>query len=79
MEWLEEFTGTAYRVKCKEKRDFTGEVSVNAKGTRMAKGKCPVWGPRSRAFWQGLNKDGEGRRVPPGALFPSAPGVEPDR
>ena len=38
----EEYTGTAYCVKCKEKRDFTGEVSLNAKGTRMAKGKCPV-------------------------------------
>ena len=40
----EEYSGTAYCVKCKEKRDFTGEVSVNAKGTRMAKGKCPVCG-----------------------------------
>ena len=38
----EQFTGTAYCVKCKEKREFTGEVVVNAKGTRMAKGKCPV-------------------------------------
>lgn len=40
----EEYTGTAYCVKCKEKRDFTGEVHVNDKGTRMAKGKCPVCG-----------------------------------
>jgi hypothetical protein len=38
----EEYTGTAYCVKCKEKRDFTGEVSLTTKGTRMAKGKCPV-------------------------------------
>ena len=37
----EEDSGTAYCVKCKEKRDFTGEVVVNAKGTRMAQGKCP--------------------------------------
>ncbi|MDA9912959.1 DUF5679 domain-containing protein [Candidatus Nanopelagicales bacterium] len=37
----EEYSGEAYCVKCKAKRDFTGEVSVNAKGTRMAKGKCP--------------------------------------
>ena len=40
----EQVTGTAYCVKCKEKREFTGEVVVNAKGTRMAKGKCPVCG-----------------------------------
>jgi hypothetical protein len=40
----EQFTGTAYCVKCKEKREFTGEVVVNDKGTRMAKGKCPVCG-----------------------------------
>jgi hypothetical protein len=38
----EEYSGEAYCVKCKAKRDFTGEVSINAKGTRMAKGKCPV-------------------------------------
>jgi hypothetical protein len=38
----ETYTGTAYCVKCKEKRDFTGEVTVNAKGTRIAKGTCPV-------------------------------------
>ncbi|MCH9718612.1 MAG: hypothetical protein K0U60_01935 [Actinomycetia bacterium] len=37
----EEYSGTAYCVKCKEKRDFTGQVVVNAKGTRMAQGKCP--------------------------------------
>ena len=37
----ETFTGTAYCVKCKEKRDFTGDVVVNAKGTKMAQGPCP--------------------------------------
>ena len=40
----EEYSGNAYCVKCKEKRDFTGEVVVNEKGTRMAKGLCPVCG-----------------------------------
>ena len=33
-----------YCVKCKEKRDFEGEVSVSDSGRRMAKGKCPVCG-----------------------------------
>ena len=40
----ETYTGEAYCVKCKEKRDAKGEVVVNAKGTKMAKGKCPVCG-----------------------------------
>lgn len=40
----EEYSGEAYCVKCKAKRSFSGEVSVNAKGTRMAKGKCPECG-----------------------------------
>ncbi len=37
----EEYSGTAYCVKCKEKRDFTGQVVVNAKSTRMAQGQYP--------------------------------------
>ena len=40
----ETYTGSFYCVKCKEKRDATGDVVVNAKGTKMAKGKCPVCG-----------------------------------
>ena len=36
--------GSFYCVKCKEKRDAKGEVVVNDKGTKMAKGKCPVCG-----------------------------------
>jgi len=38
------YEGEFYCVKCKEKRTATGNVVVNAKGTRMAKGKCPVCG-----------------------------------
>ena len=34
----------AYCVKCKAKREASGEVHVNDKGTRMAKAKCPVCG-----------------------------------
>ena len=37
-------TYNGYCVKCREKRDFEGEVSVSDSGRRMAKGKCPVCG-----------------------------------
>ena len=33
--------GEFYCVKCKAKREATGEVKVSEKGTRMAKGVCP--------------------------------------
>lgn len=42
----ETFEGEAYCVKCREKRNFEGEVVVNDKGTRMAKGTCPVCGTK---------------------------------
>jgi hypothetical protein len=35
------YTGEAYCVKCKAKREFTGKIVVNEKGTRMAQGTCP--------------------------------------
>ena len=39
----ETYSGEAYCVKCKAKREFTGEVHTNeTNGRRMAKGKCPV-------------------------------------
>ena len=38
-------TYNGYCVKCKEKRDFTGEV-VEANGRRMAKGTCPKCGTK---------------------------------
>ncbi len=44
MSETETYSGEAYCVKCKEKRAFDGEVVVNAKGTKMAKGKCSVCG-----------------------------------
>jgi Domain of unknown function (DUF5679) len=40
----ETFEGEHFCVKCREKRMVTGEVVVNAKGTRMSKAKCPVCG-----------------------------------
>jgi hypothetical protein len=40
----ETWSGEFYCVKCKEKREADGEVKVNDKGTRMAKGVCPVCG-----------------------------------
>ena len=38
----ESWSGEIYCVKCKTKREATGEVKVNEKGTRMAKAVCPV-------------------------------------
>jgi hypothetical protein len=37
-------TYNGYCVKCKEKRDFEGNVEISKTGMRMAKGKCPVCG-----------------------------------
>ena len=37
----ETWSGEFYCVKCKEKREASGEVHVSDKGTRMAKGVCP--------------------------------------
>ena len=37
----ETYSGEFYCVKCKEKREASGDVHVNDKGTRMAKAKCP--------------------------------------
>jgi hypothetical protein len=41
----ETYTGEFYCVKCKEKREATGEVVVT-NGRRMAKGICPVCGTK---------------------------------
>jgi hypothetical protein len=46
----ETYTGSFYCVKCKEHRDATGKVTVNAKGTRMAKSKCSVCGTNLTKF-----------------------------
>lgn len=35
------YTGEFYCVKCKTKREAKGVVSVNDKGTRVAKAQCP--------------------------------------
>jgi transcription initiation factor IIE alpha subunit len=35
-----------YCVKCREKRDFDGQVEETASGRRMAKGTCPVCGTK---------------------------------
>ena len=39
-------TYNGYCVKCKEKRDFEGEVVTSDSGRRMAKGACPVCGTK---------------------------------
>ncbi|MHA6798618.1 DUF5679 domain-containing protein [Bounagaea algeriensis] len=38
-------TYNGYCVKCREKRDFSGEVA-ETNGRRMAKGTCPVCGTK---------------------------------
>ena len=40
----ETWSGDFYCVKCKQKREATGEVNVKDNGTRMAQAKCPVCG-----------------------------------
>ena len=42
----ETWSGEFYCVKCKEKREFDGEVSTSENGRRMAKGECPVCGTK---------------------------------
>jgi hypothetical protein len=37
-------TYTGYCVKCKQKREFEGTVTVSKTNMRMAKGPCPVCG-----------------------------------
>jgi transcription elongation factor Elf1 len=44
------YTGSFYCVKCKDHRDASGDVSVNQKGTRIAKAKCPVCGTNLTRF-----------------------------
>jgi hypothetical protein len=41
----EEYTGEAYCVKCKAKREFTGSVE-ETNGRRFAKGICPECGTK---------------------------------
>lgn len=36
------WSGEFYCVKCRDKREATGDVRVNDKGTKMAKATCPV-------------------------------------
>jgi hypothetical protein len=40
------YSGDAYCVKCKEKKNFTGEVKVSDSGRRMAQGICPTCGTK---------------------------------
>ncbi len=44
------YSGSFYCVKCKDQRDATGNVVVNAKGTRIAKASCPVCGTNLTRF-----------------------------
>ncbi len=46
----ETYNGSFYCVKCKDHREASGDVSVNAKGTRIAKAKCPTCGTNLTRF-----------------------------
>jgi len=46
----ETYSGSFYCVKCKDHREATGDVSVNEKGTRIAKAKCPKCGTNLTRF-----------------------------
>lgn len=46
----ETYQGSFYCVKCKEKVDAEGKVSVNEKGTRTAKAQCPTCGTNLTRF-----------------------------
>lgn len=39
-------TYNGYCVKCREKRDFQGEVKTLANGSKAAQGACPVCGTK---------------------------------
>ena len=39
-------TYNGYCVKCREKRDFEGEVTELANGSKAAQGSCPVCGTK---------------------------------
>jgi hypothetical protein len=39
-------TYNGYCVKCREKRDFQGEVVTLANGSKAAQGSCPVCGTK---------------------------------
>jgi hypothetical protein len=39
-------TYEGYCVKCKEKRQFEGEIRTSESGRRMAQGPCPVCGTK---------------------------------
>ena len=42
----EDYTGEAWCVKCKDKKEFTGKIKVSNSGRRMAYGKCPKCGTK---------------------------------
>ena len=46
----ETYKGSFYCVKCKDKLEAEGAVSVNEKGTRIAKAKCPTCGTNLTRF-----------------------------
>ncbi|MCU0283793.1 MAG: DUF5679 domain-containing protein [Candidatus Nanopelagicales bacterium] len=73
----ETYTGEAYCVKCKEKREFTGQVE-EVNNRRMAKGTCPVCGTRPSDQHELLNDRRARPRHPEGRPAWGAPRRCPD-
>ena len=46
-----------YCVKCQERREFSGEISISSNGRRMAKGNCPVCGTKMNRILANLPHD----------------------
>ena len=52
----ETWSGEFYCVKCKEKREAEGEIKVNDKGTKMAKG-VPFLETREKSHFLRVDQD----------------------
>lgn len=40
------YHGTAYCIRCKENREFTGWIRISDSGRQMAQGNCPICGTK---------------------------------
>lgn len=52
---MEEYTGYAYCVKCKEQVYFIGNIKVSDSGRRMAQGICPQCGTKVNCILRETN------------------------
>jgi len=43
---VETWVGEAYCLKCRTKRELVGSVGLSSRGSRMARGTCPICGTK---------------------------------